>query len=56
MEAAEREAARAMSDAAADMFARPIAAEESSIEVRDDLGLLVRVGLKIEIERFRRAT
>ncbi|WP_375166947.1 hypothetical protein [Bradyrhizobium sp. CCGB20] len=53
LEAVEREAAKAMADAAASNFERPIRASESSIVVRDDNGLVMRVRFTVEIERLR---
>lgn len=42
-----------MADAAASNFERPIRASESSIVVRDDNGLVMRVRFTVEIERLR---
>ncbi|MCP3395367.1 hypothetical protein NLM27_42355 [Bradyrhizobium sp. CCGB12] len=53
MEGVEYEAARAMADAARESFHRPITPGESTIEVRDDLGPIMRVRFKVEIERLR---
>ncbi|MCP3442341.1 DUF6894 family protein [Bradyrhizobium sp. CCGUVB14] len=53
IEAVEREAAKAMADAAADRFERLVQPSESSIEVRDDQGLVMRVRFTIQIERLR---
>ena len=54
LEQVEREAARAMADAAADSFQRPVKPSESSIEVRDESGLVMRLRFTVQIERLRK--
>ena len=54
MGAVEREAARAMADAASESFQRPIKPSESSIEVRDETGPVMRLRFTVEIERLRK--
>ena len=54
LEDVEREAAQAMADAAADSFERPIKSVESSVQVRDDTGVVLRVRFTVEIERLQK--
>lgn len=54
MDAMEREATQAMTDAARHSFQRPIKPAEIAIEVRDDAGPVMRVRLTVEIERFKK--
>jgi hypothetical protein len=50
----EREAARSMADAVADNFDSPnIKTGESAIEVRDNLGPVMRLRFTVSIERLR---
>ncbi|MCA1470032.1 hypothetical protein I6F09_19235 [Bradyrhizobium sp. IC3195] len=53
LEQVEREAARAMADATADSFERPVKPSRSSIEVRDDSGPVMRLWFAVEVERLR---
>nr|WP_283842819.1 hypothetical protein [Bradyrhizobium sp. BR 10261] len=43
-----------MADAAADSFERPVKPSESSIEVRDESGLVMRLRFTVQIERLRK--
>ncbi|MDA9405236.1 DUF6894 family protein [Bradyrhizobium sp. CCBAU 45389] len=54
MEGVEREASRAMADAARESFQRPTKPGEASIEIRDDFGPVMRVQFTVQIERLRR--
>lgn len=54
MEGVEREATRAMADAARESFDRPVELGEATIEVRDDSGPVMRVHFTVRIEHVRK--
>ncbi|MBB4366153.1 hypothetical protein GGD66_007939 [Bradyrhizobium sp. CIR48] len=54
MDSVEREATQAMADAARESLQRPIKPGEAVIEVRDNIGPVMRVRFTVEIERFRK--
>ncbi|MBC9879830.1 hypothetical protein G8O24_21045 [Bradyrhizobium sp. INPA01-394B] len=53
MEAVEREATEAMADAARESMQRAIKPRETTIEVRDEFGPVMRVRFSVEVEHVR---
>lgn len=54
LEAVEREATQAMTDAARASLQHPMKPGEASIEVRDDVGPVMRIRLTVAIEHLRK--
>jgi hypothetical protein len=54
LEAVQAEASRAMADAIREKLERPIRAGEAAIEVRDEIGHVMRVRLSIEMKIERK--